>query len=462
MYFNSVSPRQLEPGTNHPNRLAARQFPVSQQSLPPFAIFDDYRPTITIAVIIRWLLLGVWFFLNNYRVETDSIHLVLNLMGAGLALLNGWVTWQLFQGRSPDKGPARQPATGPGHMGWRYALALSLADLTLITVGLFLRGGLANDFYVFYYPALLGFSLMFPKRASFPMAAIVMALYAVMAFTVTPTLDVQQEEEKKLAVRLACMLGIAGAGALITGWERARRREAVAAERRISEENLDLQRQTQRAELAALEERSRIAREIHDGVAQSLYMLNVSLETCVELAAQGRQGLQERLQSLVDVSRQALMDARNYIFDLKPMLEGDHSITHAIENQLHEFRSVTSIQAEFQAEFNTSGEETPLPTATGAALFRMVQEGLANVYRHAQASRVDVTLAFEDSLVRLEINDNGNGFSRPDVIKGRGLNNMTQRAQELGGSLTIDSMIGRGTRLNVTLPLPPNGGGEVP
>ncbi|MCH7714422.1 MAG: hypothetical protein IIC99_12455, partial [Chloroflexi bacterium] len=321
---------------NLPSRLPSSPPPNPPPRLPPFAIFDDYRPTITIAVIIRWLLLGVWFFLNNYRVETDSIHLVLNLMGGILVLLNGWVTWQLFQGRSTKRDDTERSPTGAIRMGWRYAMALSTADLTLITVGLFLRGGLTNDFFVFYYPALLGFSLMFPKRASFPMAAIVMALYAVIAFTVTPTLDIQQEEEKKLAVRLACMLGIVGAGALITGWERARRREAVAAERQISEENLGLQRQTQRAELAALEERSRIAREIHDGVAQSLYMLNVSLETCVELAAQGRDGLEERLRSLVGISRQALLDARHYIFDLKPMLEGSRPITEALENQLQE------------------------------------------------------------------------------------------------------------------------------
>ena len=245
---------------------------------------------------------------------------------------------------------------------------------------------------------------------------------------------------------------------MITGWERARRREAVAAERQISQENLELQRQTQRAELAAVEERSRIAREIHDGVAQSLYMLNVSLETCVELASQGREGLKERLQSVAGMARHALLETRHYIFDLKPMLEGGRSITHALQNQLQEFRSATSVQA----EFNTSGEETPLPAATSAALFRIVQEGLANVYRHAQASRVDVTLVFEESLVRLGISDNGKGFSRQEVIEGRGLNNMTQRAEELGGSLTIDSIIGRGTHLDVTIPLPPNGGGEVP
>ena len=186
-------------------------------------------------------------------------------------------------------------------------------------------------------------------------------------------------------------------------------------------------------------------------------MLNISLETCVELAAQGREGLRERLQSLVGMSRQALLETHHYIFDLKPMLEGDRSITQALENQLQEFRSVTSMQAEFSA----NGEETPLPLATSAAIFRIVQEGLANVYRHAQASRVYVTLAFEDGQVRLEIQDNGLGFSRKEIIEGRGLNNMTQRAEELGGSLSIESTIGQGTILNVTIPLPNDGSGEV-
>jgi len=250
---------------------------MQNQGLPAFAIFDDYRPTVGIAVVVRWLLLLAWFAMNNYRVEADFFHLVLNLMGTGLALLNAYMTWRLV---------TRRPIT------WRHALSLSLTDLIMITVGLFFTGGIQNDFYVFYYPGLLGFSLMFPRRASFAVAAIIIALYVVMSLTVEPTLNRAEEDEKKLIVRIATMLGIAAAGALITGWERTRRREAVAAERRRAEENLELQRKAQQAELAALEERTRIAREIHDGIAQSLYMLNISLEACAELASRGQNGLQ--------------------------------------------------------------------------------------------------------------------------------------------------------------------------
>jgi hypothetical protein len=188
---------------------------MQNQSVPSFAIFDDYRPTVAIAVAIRWLLLLTWFALNNYRVENDLSHLILNLMGVALAALNGYMTWRIWK---------RQPIT------WQHAFALSITDLLMITAGLFLAGGIQNDFYVFYYPALLGFSLMFPRRVSFVVAVVVAGLYVLMAFTVAPTLDLAQEDEKKLVVRIANMLGIVAAGVLINGWERKRRREAVAAE----------------------------------------------------------------------------------------------------------------------------------------------------------------------------------------------------------------------------------------
>jgi signal transduction histidine kinase len=403
-------------------------------SMPSFALFDDYRPTVAIAVVIRWVLLLTWFVLNNYRVENDLSHLLLNLMGAGLAGFNGYMTWRVVKQR---------PVT------WRHALVLSLFDLSMITGGLILKGGLQNDFYVFYYPALLGFALMFPRRASFAVAAIVGCLYIVIALTVSPTLDLAQEDEKKLAVRIANMLGIVAAGALINGWERRRRREAVASEREQAEENLELQKRAQQAELAAIAERSRIAREIHDGIAQSIYMLNISLEACLELAARGQNNLKDRLQALVQISKQALLDTRHYIFDLKPLLEGERSVVQIVEHQIQEFRTVTSIPT----VFTTTGPEVTLSLTAGAGLYRMVQEGLANVFKHAQATEVDVELAFLKGGVRLSIGDNGKGFDSTAPHSGYGLNNMAERAEELGGVLEIASNPGGGTRLTATIPL---------
>src|SRR5687767_9716055 len=98
---------------------------MQNQSAPSFAIFDDYRPTVAIAVAIRRLLLLTSFALNNYRVENDLLHPILNLMGIALAALNGYMTWRVWK---------RWPII------WQDAFALSVTDLVMITVGLFLAG----------------------------------------------------------------------------------------------------------------------------------------------------------------------------------------------------------------------------------------------------------------------------------------------------------------------------------
>jgi signal transduction histidine kinase len=222
----------------------------------------------------------------------------------------------------------------------------------------------------------------------------------------------------------------------------------VAAEREQAAANLELQKRAQQAELAAVAERSRIAREIHDGTAQSIYMLNISLEACVELAARGQDNLQDRLQSLVLVSKQALLETRHYIFDLKPLLEGERSVTQMVGHQIQEFQTVTSIPT----VFTTTGPEVALPVAASAGPYRIAQEALANVFKHAQATGVDVELAFTHDGVSLRIGDNGRGFDATSRHPGYGLVNMAERAEELGGKMSIVSLPGCGTRLTATIP----------
>ena len=124
----------------------------------------------------------------------------------------------------------------------------------------------------------------------------------------------------------------------------------MAAEQQRAQENLELQRRTQEAELAAVEERGRIAREIHDGVAQSIYMLSLQLETCADLAEQQRPGLSDRLEQLVALSRQSLLEVRHYVFDLKPYLAGEKSAAGIVESQVREFGSVAGVEAEVEVE----------------------------------------------------------------------------------------------------------------
>lgn len=403
------------------------------QATPPFAIFDDYRPTVRVAVVIRWVLLAVFFFVLHYRIEHDQTWATLNILATGLGGLNAYVTWRIVTGR---------PIT------WHHALILSMADLAMITTSLFLVGGFQNPYWVFYYPAMLGLSLMAPKRASIPVSAVVMASYVTMAFTVSPTLIWDMEQEKWLVVRILTMAGIVAGGVLITGWERGRRREAVAAERQRAEENLELQRKAQAAEIAAVEERGRIAREIHDGVAQSIFGLSLSLETCAEMAETQGGPLHDQLQRLVPLAKKALLETRHYIYDLKPLLDGESDLAAVAETQVREFETVAGTPVKLSVD----GKGSDVPVATSTAFYRILQEALANVLKHARASEVEVELAADTDWVRLSVKDNGVGFATDGLRPGYGLDNMQQRAQELGGRFDIESAPGEGTSVRVALP----------
>ena len=144
------------------------------KATPSFAVFDDYRATVRIVVALRWLLILGWFLILHYRVEHGSTWLVFNLIAAGMAVMNAHVTWRVLTHQ---------------HISWRYALALGIVDLIVITVGLSMADGFQNDHLVFYYPALLGLSVMFPGRTSFAVAAVVIAAYVAVSLTVAPSLD---------------------------------------------------------------------------------------------------------------------------------------------------------------------------------------------------------------------------------------------------------------------------------
>ena len=402
------------------------------QATPAFAVFDNYRPTVSFAVVVRWVLLVAWFFVLHYRIEYDSTWVTLYTMAVGLAALNAYMTWLLITGRPISR---------------IHAAGMSAADLAVITTFLFRAGGLQNPHFVFYYPALLGLALLSPGRVTALVAAAVIALYITMSFAVSPTLNRDMEQEKWLVTRVLTMVGIVVAGTLITGWERSRRLEAVAAERRSADENLDLQRKAQPAELAAVEERGRIAREIHDGIAQSIYMLSLNLETCADLAQQ-RESLKERLVSLVDMSKETLLEVRHYIFDLKPYLAGEKGVASMVENQVREFNTVAGVPTNLR----TTGEERQVSVSAATCLYRVTQEALANAFKHALASEVEVHLEFELEGVQLTVQDDGQGFDVTNTATGHGLENMRQRAQELGGSFTLETSPGKGTQVVIWLP----------
>jgi signal transduction histidine kinase len=408
--------------------------PVAAEKLPDYAVFDDFRYSQRIAVTVRWVILGAWLFLLNYRNPDISQLVTLNGLGMTLAVLNGYVHWRIWRGRPVSRG---------------YVLALSSMDLVVITVGIAATTGFANTYFVFYYPALLGIPLVFSsRRLSFLVTGVVAIAYAAISIFLEPGVDVDEREEAVLITRIVIMFGVVMAANLLARIERTMRREAVAAERERSHENLELQKKAQAAEIAALTERGRIAREIHDGVAQSIYMLSLNLETAVELAAKKHEDLPKRLDSLVSLSKSTLLEVRHYIYDLKPYLEGEQSMEHMLENIIREFRTVAGVDTTLE----TRGEERHVPISVATALYRLTQEALANAFKHAGASKVNVGLEFLPDGLRLTVHDDGRGFNVKESIPGHGLTNMRQRAEELEGKYTIESTPGQGTHVSVWLP----------
>ena len=181
-------------------------------------------------------------------------------------------------------------------------------------------------------------------------------------------------------------------------------------------------------------------------------MLSLNLEKAADVASNDP-NLGQRLKGLVTLAKEALLEVRHYIFDLKPLLTGDSGLTSTIEGQIREFSAVSGLPVELEVE----GEERKVPIVVGSSLYRIAQEALANVYRHAEASAIGVRLAFCDDSVSLEIRDDGRGFTvdshQPGVSGGRGLRNIRQRAGELGGQADISSAPGKGTRVRVEIPV---------
>lgn len=410
--------------------------PNGQTTTPSHAPFDDYQHSQRVAVLVRWFVLGAWLTLLNYRTEPEVSLLVLNGLGTFLVLLNGFAQWRIWVGR-----PITQ----------RYVMALSITDLVVITVGLSVTSRFENTFFVFYYPALLGASLVFPsRRVSFAIVTLTAAAYLVISLALDPGISFTQREERVLIVRVITMFAVVAAGNLLWRIERMRRIEAVEAEREQARQNLELQKRAQEGELAAERERSRIAREIHDGVAQSLYALSLNLETAAELAQRERAGsLSERLRRLVPLAKKTLLETRHYIHDLKPLLSGERSLDHMVDNQAKEFAMVSGLEVTTSVD----GDPVEIPMDKASGLYRILQESLANVLRHADASRVGVRLTFAGEGVRLTVEDDGKGFD-PDMDEsGYGLANMHERAREMGGELHIEAAPGEGCRLTLIVPV---------
>ncbi|WP_376793074.1 ATP-binding protein [Thermoflexus sp.] len=203
------------------------------------------------------------------------------------------------------------------------------------------------------------------------------------------------------------------------------------------------------------QERQRLVRQLHDGPAQALTNLVLQAEICERLFQRDPERAKTELAVLKNAVVETFQRMREFLFDIRPMSLDDLGLVPTVRRYVETLKD----KAKFSINLQISGEEYRLAAYQEAALFRIVQELLTNVRRHAQASQAVVRLVFQPQGVRLEVEDNGVGFDVEEALanapmrKTIGLTSIRQWVEMLGGQLAITSAPGKGTRVTVFLPV---------
>lgn len=292
-------------------------------------------------------------------------------------------------------------------------------------------------FASFGYP--LAF-VLFPARWGF---------FAVAATATLPLLAANSDSRSPTWVLVLSMAGPLLYAAWFVGAESEQRRKANVRLEEALEENANLHAQlvTQAREAGVLDERQRMAREIHDTLAQGLTGIVTQLQ-----AAEGPDR-DRRLEVAKTLARESLGEARRAVQALRPEPLVAAQLPEALSRLARRVTETSGVDVGFE----TTGDARPLLPDLEETLYRVAQEALANAEKHAKASRIGLTLSYSDDLVLLDVVDDGVGFHRGDRGEGTGfgLEAMHRRVRRVAGTLVIESAPGGGTAVNAQVPAIP-------
>ncbi|HXM73204.1 MAG TPA: GAF domain-containing sensor histidine kinase [Candidatus Dormibacteraeota bacterium] len=204
--------------------------------------------------------------------------------------------------------------------------------------------------------------------------------------------------------------------------------------------------QTDLRRLELMEERERIAKELHDGIIQSLFAVGMNLQSTALMS--GSAETSRRVDKAVDELDRVIRDLRNYIFGLRPGILADRQLNQALEAIGEEVGSTLQIPIAVEVD----GAVSAALSSRSHEIVQLTREALSNVTRHAQAQRAAVRLTRQGANAVLTIEDEGVGFDPREASSGSGLRNMRERAAAIGATLHISSATGKGTKLRFTFP----------
>lgn len=204
-------------------------------------------------------------------------------------------------------------------------------------------------------------------------------------------------------------------------------------------------------------ERLRISLQMHDGPAQSMSNLVLRVEICQRLIDRDLDMARNELGALKSAINSVLQETRRFIFDLRPMTLDDLGLVPTLRRYIQQFNEKNKIEVNLM----TQNADTRLPTHYEVAIFRLIQEALNNVAKHASASSARVLLDYNNDGIHISIDDDGSGFAIKEVLENEnnrrnmGIATMRQQVETLmRGEFGIESAVGRGTRIAAVIPLP--------
>jgi signal transduction histidine kinase len=215
----------------------------------------------------------------------------------------------------------------------------------------------------------------------------------------------------------------------------------------IAIQNAELYERAQHA--ASLEERQRLARELHDSVSQALYGIALGARTARTQLDRDPTRAVEPVDYVLSLAEAGLAEMRALIFELRPESLELEGLVAGLEKQAAALRARHGVEV----EADLCGEpDVPMPVKE--AVSRIAQEAMHNTVKHAHAKHVALRLAFDEGVITLEVQDDGRGFDPGQTFAGHlGLRSMRERATNLGGKITIDSHEGAGARIRVSIPV---------
>ncbi len=218
------------------------------------------------------------------------------------------------------------------------------------------------------------------------------------------------------------------------------------ARKKLAQANQQLREfAAQAEEMATVQERNRLAREIHDGLGHYLTAINIQIRAAQAFIEQDRAQAREALTNAQTLAEEALADVRRSISELRTDPSTASPLAERLKILMEETRA-----AGIQAEMEVEGTPAPLSPQADFTLFRVTQEGLTNVRKHSNATQAELHLAYLERTVRLVVCDNGIGTQ--DLSGGFGLTGLQERVQLVGGTIKVETAPGQGFRLEVEIP----------